>query len=144
MPFAKKGAPSVLAEMVYDSLFDAFVSQKRFDFVDRHQLEAILRELKLSQTDLVDAATAAKIGKIAAAEGILIGTVVETPSALEVYARFVDVETSVVLAAADIYGEELTLRTMRPLMEGLAWKLRRHFPTSRAAAGCGCSRPATR
>jgi Curli production assembly/transport component CsgG/Glucodextranase, domain B len=128
MPFEKKGTPSVLAETVYDSLFDAFVSQKRFDFVDRHQLEAILRELKLSQTDLVDPATAAKIGKIAAAEGILIGTVVETQPALEVYARFVDVETSVVLAAADIYGEELTLRTMKTLMEGLALKLRRHFP----------------
>ena len=128
MPFEKKGTPSVLAETVYDSLFDAFVSQKRFDFVDRHQLDAILRELKLSQTDLVDPATAAKIGKIAAAEGILIGTAVETPPALEVYARFVDVETSVVLAAADIYGEELTLRTMKTLMDGLAWKLRRHFP----------------
>ena len=128
IPFEKKGTPAVLAETVYDSLFDAFDSQKRFDFVERHQLDAILSELKLSQTDLVDPATAAKIGKIAAAEGILIGTAVETPPALEVYARFVDVETSVVLAAADIYGEELTLRTMKTLMEGLAWKLRRHFP----------------
>src|SRR5262249_21081234 len=79
MPFEKKGTPSVLAETVYDSLFDAFVSQQRFDFVDRHQLDAILSELKLSQTDLVDPATAAKIGKIAAAEGILIGTTVEKP-----------------------------------------------------------------
>jgi hypothetical protein len=128
LPFDTKGAPSVLAETVYDSLFDAFVSQQRFDFVDRHQLDAILSELKLSQTDLVDPATAAKIGKIAAAEGLVIGTAVETPSALEVYARFVDVETSVVLSAADVYGEELTLRTMKTLMEGLAWKLRRRFP----------------
>jgi len=46
MPFDKKGAPFVLAAMVYDSLFDAFVSQKRSDFVERNQMDAILSELK--------------------------------------------------------------------------------------------------
>ena len=63
-----------------------------------------------------------------AAEGMLIGTVTETPQALEVFMRFVDVESSVVLAAVDVYGEELTLQGMRSLMDGMAWKLQRHFP----------------
>src|SRR5262249_40991785 len=103
MPFTKKGVPSVLAEAVDNDLLDAFVSQKRFDSVERNQLDAILRELKLSQTDLVDQATAAKIGKIVAAEGVVIGTTLETetPSALDVHAYFVDVETTVILAEAD-------------------------------------------
>ena len=46
MPFDKKGAPFVLAATVYDSLFDAFVSQKRSDFVERNQMDAILCEIR--------------------------------------------------------------------------------------------------
>ena len=71
------------------------------------QLEAILQEHKLSQTALIDPDTAVTIGKLAAAEGVLLGTVLETPNALDVFARFVDVETSVILAAEDVYGEDL-------------------------------------
>ena len=128
LPFVKKGIASLLTEAVYDNLFNAFVNQRRFDLVERQQLETILQELKLSQTALVDPTTAAKTGKIIAAEGMLIGTVTETPQALEVFARFVDVETSVVLAAVDVYGEDLTLPSLKTLMEGMAWKLQRHFP----------------
>ncbi len=128
LPFQKQGDGSVLSEIVYDYLFNVFVNQRRFDFVERQRLEAILREHKLSRTRLIDPATAAKAGKIATAEGILTGMVTETPHSLEVFARFVDVETAVVLAAEDVYGEDLTPRTMKTLMEGLAWKFRRHFP----------------
>ena len=67
VPF-EKGQASVLSEAIYDNLLEAFVAHQRFDFVERQQLEAILQELKLSQTELIDPATAAKIGKLAAAE----------------------------------------------------------------------------
>ena len=128
MPLEKKGDASALADTVYDSLLTAFVNQGRFQLVERAQLDLILQELKLSPTDLVDPQTAAKIGKIAAAEGILIGTATETQKALEVFARFVDVQTTTILAAEDVYGEDLDLRAVRTLMEGLALKIRQRFP----------------
>jgi hypothetical protein len=128
LPFAKNGSASRLAESVYDNLFNVLVNQRRFDFVERQHLEAILQEHKLSQTVLVDPATAARTGKLMAAEGMLIGTVTETPQSLEVFARFVDVETSVVLAALDVYGEDLTLQSLRTLIEGIGWKLQRDLP----------------
>ena len=37
-------------------------------------------------------------------------------------------ETAVVLAAEDVYGEDLTPPTMKTLLEGLAWKFQRRFP----------------
>jgi Curli production assembly/transport component CsgG/Glucodextranase, domain B len=128
LPPVKQGQPSALGDTVYDRLFNALINQKRFELVERQQLEVILRELKLSQTELVDEATAARIGKIVAAEGILIGAVTETPQALEVFLRFVDVETAVALAAEDVYGEDLTFRAVGALMDGLAWKFRQRFP----------------
>jgi hypothetical protein len=128
LPPEKKGPTATLAETVYDHLLTVFVNQGRFHLVERERLEAILREQQLSQTALVDPDTAVKIGKIAAAEGMLLGTVTETPNALEVFTRFVDVETATVLAAVDVYGEDLNLRTVGNLMEGLALKLRQRFP----------------
>ena len=38
-------------------------------------------------------------------------SVTETPQAVEIFARFVDAETSVVLAAEDVCGEALTLQS---------------------------------
>jgi len=127
-PLAKQGQSSLMSGTVYDYLFNALVNQRRFELVDRQQLETVLQELKLSQTDLVDPATAAKIGKLVAAEGILIGAVTETPLALEVFVRLIDVETAVVLAAEDVYGEDLGFKAVGTLMEGLAGKFRHRFP----------------
>jgi hypothetical protein len=127
-PFEKEGETSALGETVYDSLYNALVNQKRFRLVERAQLDKILQELKLSQTELVNPATTAKIGKIVAAESILVGKVTETPQDLEVFARFDDVETAVTLAAEDVYGEDLKLRALNTLMEGLAWKIQRRIP----------------
>jgi hypothetical protein len=121
-PFAKAGQPSVLAEPVFASLFDALVEQKRFDIIAREPI--------LHQQELVEPAAAARAGKAAGAEGIVIGTVIETekPRSLDVYARYVDVDTETVLAAEDVYGEALTPLDVKTLMAGLALKLQRHFP----------------
>jgi TolB-like protein len=128
LPFVKTGQTSALSEVVYDNLLTVLVHQQRFHLVERQQLEAILREMQISKTELADPASAVRIGRIAAAEGVLAGTVVETPQSLEVFARFVDVETAVIMAAEDVYGEDLTLQGVKTLMEGLAWKFRQRFP----------------
>jgi hypothetical protein len=81
----------------------------------------------VSPTALVDPSIAVKIGKIVAAEGLLIEPVAETPQALEMFVRFVGLETAVVLAAEGIYGEDLTSRAVGLLIEGLALKLGQRF-----------------
>lgn len=128
LPLEKKGQVTPLAEAMDDNLVTAFVDQGRFQLVERQQLQAILQEQRLSQTPLVEPETAAKIGKILAAEGMLIGTVTETSQAVEMFARFVDVESAEIMAAIDVYGEDLEPRALRLLAEGLAWKLRQRFP----------------
>jgi len=104
------------------------INQKRLELVERQQVAVVLRELQLSPMKLVDPATVARIGRIVAAESLLIGAVLETPQALEVFVHFVDVATAVVLAAEDIYAEDLNLRAVVTLMEGLPWQFRQRFP----------------
>jgi hypothetical protein len=121
-PFARSGQPSVLGETVVASLFDAMVGHKRFDI--------LAGDLSLRQEEFHDPAAAARVAKAMGAEGTLIGTVIETTKqpALDVYARFVDVDTETVLAAEDVYSEDLTPLGVKALMSGLAVKLHRHFP----------------
>ena len=130
--FEKKGTPTDLSN-VYGSLLAAL--QARFTLIEREQLQAILQEQNLSKTVLVDPKTAAKIGKIAVGEAILIGTVLETPlpedpqvRTLDVYVRLVDVETTEIIEQANVYGEIEGVLGTKKLMEGLALKLKRLFP----------------
>ena len=128
LPLEKKGEAATLADTAYDSLLTALLDQGRFQLVERDNLEAILREQKIGQAGLVEPDTAVTLGKIVGVEGVLLGTVLQTPKALEVFARFVDVETGTILATEDVYGEDLDLRAVRTLMAGLALKLRQRFP----------------
>nr|CAJ72216.1 Unknown Protein [Candidatus Kuenenia stuttgartiensis] len=70
---AHKGVP---AERLYAKLLNAFdEDSKRFNFVERDQtkLLEILKEQKISNSELASPDTAIKIGKIKAAEGMLFG-----------------------------------------------------------------------
>lgn len=128
-PLGREGETSLLGATAYDHLLAAFVQQKRFRLLERQRLEDILREHALSRTGLVDPAMAIRLGKLAAAEGTVLGTVTQkTPQALEVTTRFIDVETGEQMATADVYGEDLTLPDIKALMQGLAWKLQQYFP----------------
>lgn len=129
LPFEVKGDPGMASDMVYDNLINAFVDQERFHIVTRgDELEAILREQKLSQTDLVDRKTAVRIGKLVAAESILMGTVRETEDAIEIYARLVNTESSSIMEAKDVFSQDKTLPQLQYMTNGLALKLKHSFP----------------
>ena len=127
-PFELTGDSSMAGRVIYDNLIGAFVEQQRFNIVTREELETILREQKLSQTDLVDKATAIKIGRLVAAEGIVMGTVRETRDSFEIYARLVNTETSTVMEAKDVFGQDKTLPQIQYLTNGLALKIKHSFP----------------
>ncbi len=129
MPFEIKGEPSLSSGLVYDNLINAFIEQNRFNIVTRgDELETVLREQKLSQTALVDKSTAIRVGKLVAAEDILMGTIHETKDAIEIYARFVNTETSTIMEAKDVYGQDKSLSNIQYLTNGLALKLKHAFP----------------
>lgn len=128
LPLEHRGERSVSGDTVYDNLIVAFIDQKRFNIVEREKLESLLRELKLSQTELVDPAAASKLGKITAADAILIGTIYETKNSIEVLTRIVDTETSEIIASEDIFDEDKSLPGIKKIMQALALKYRHSCP----------------
>ncbi len=128
MPFQRKGKPSELYEGAYDALVDTLVNQRRFRIVGRIQLEDILKELKLSKSELVDQATAIRVGKLVAAEAIMVGTINETATGAEVYVQLINAETSTILTAKDVFDPAKAAGSARERMRELATKVRQDYP----------------
>jgi tetratricopeptide (TPR) repeat protein len=128
MPVNHKGQPTPHYASALEAMTDALVNQKRFKVLSRDQLEAILREQKLSATQLVDSATAIRLGKLVAAEAVIAITVNETPKSVEAYAQLISTETSTVLASKDIFDPEKAPGSARAKMIELAAKLKQDYP----------------
>ncbi len=128
LPFYQSGQIQEIGSVAYDNLISAIVGQKRFHFVDRAKVEAIVRELKLSAEQLVDPAYTLKVGKMTASEAMIIGSVKEAPNSIEVYAQLLDVESGEVLAEKDAFNRDKSLESLKYLSRGLAIRLREEFP----------------
>ncbi len=111
-----------------DLLTGAMIDRARFSAIERQHLESLLMELKLSQSGLVDENTALKMGRILAADCMLFGNVLERANSVEAYIRIVDCETSQILAAVDVYGEDVQIDTLRMLSKGLELKMTQELP----------------
>jgi hypothetical protein len=61
-----------------DTLEEALVSSNRFTVVDREHISSVMRELKLSSTDLADPGSAARLGKVVTAGALIFGDVQST------------------------------------------------------------------
>ncbi|MBF0565710.1 MAG: hypothetical protein HQK89_10740 [Nitrospirae bacterium] len=128
LPLELKGDKSPASDVIYDQVVESFVQDGRFNIVDRQRLSEVLKELKLSQSDLADPSTAIKAGKLAAAEAILIGSCVETKDSIEIIMRLIDTETSEILSSNDAYGERKSLNDVKALSEVITVKFRNDFP----------------
>jgi TolB-like protein len=127
-PFEQGGKVSPPGLIFQDNLIDALVNRKRFRVLGRDKLDVILEEQKLSRTKLFDRRTAIKIGRLAAAQALITGSIVETRKGIEVVGRLIDTETSEILATEDVYDEVKDIPGIKQLAEGMAIKFHVEFP----------------
>ena len=76
--------------------------------VERRRLDMVLQELKFSISELVDPAKARKLGQMLGVQGLVIGTISDVGSTLDMDARIIDIQTNVSLpgASASIVKDE--------------------------------------
>jgi len=89
---------------IADTLISDLGHLGRLQVVERERLDALLSELKLQQSGLVDPATAAKIGRILGAQALLMGSYTAIGETIRIDARIVEVETGLVLKAEEVTG----------------------------------------
>ena len=75
LPFENKGASRDLGEIILDKMITVLWNQDRFKVMERAALNQVLAEQSLGQTGVIDAATAAEIGKGIGVDAIVIGSV---------------------------------------------------------------------
>jgi len=96
-----------------------------FRLIERGQLELNLEELDFSQGPRVDPATRARLGRIAGAEVVILGSLQQAGDVLRVAARFVHVETGEVLEAV---REEGPVDAPLAVQDALAARVRELLP----------------
>jgi class 3 adenylate cyclase/TolB-like protein len=117
MPFKSSGAPDAAFDYLKLGLPEVLVTAfaesagRGVQIIERGQIDVDIQELEFSQSKYVDPATRAALGKIGGAEVAVLGAYQvsaaggEAKPALRFTARFVDVETGEILAAAKVDGK---------------------------------------
>lgn len=88
--------------------------------VDRDNIQSLLSEQDLGKDGRVDAATAAKIGKLVGAKYMVTGTFVDLYGRFRTDARIVDVETSEIIKTVKSEGKR---EELFKLIQGISEKL---------------------
>lgn len=92
----------VLSKGLASMLITDMGAQEGFDVVEREKIQAIIEELELSRTELMDPSKALQIGKIVGAQRMVTGTYWELLGKMRIDTRMFDVETAVQVCTAGV------------------------------------------
>ena len=129
LPFETKGFGRSIGDInVVEQMMTTFYSLDRFKLFERTQLEKILEEQKLGQTGILNAATAAEIGKGIGVDAIVLGSVTTAGSNIAINARLIDTETAEIIAAQDEMSRRTTIQDLKNMITRLARKIAQDLP----------------
>lgn len=120
-----------LHEVLVQRVAQALAGTKRVQVVERHLLDKVMEELKLSMSDLSDPATRLKIGRILVARFIATGDIVfVSEPRLAFNLRVIDTETTEIKInlSKDSTDPEKILATADEIAASLAVQLQREYP----------------
>jgi tetratricopeptide (TPR) repeat protein len=128
-PFENKGASRDLGEIILDKMITVLYNQARFEMMERDKLNRVLEEQTLGQAGVIDAASAASIGKGIGVDAIVLGSVAASSSgALSIDARVIDTESAAIIVAQDIYTGSSDAQSVKNAVENLARKITEDLP----------------
>ncbi|MCA9517718.1 MAG: hypothetical protein KC635_22415, partial [Myxococcales bacterium] len=125
---AASAAYGALEKGLADMLVTDLAVADDLQLVEREKLSAVVEELKLGQSGLIDPKTAQKMGRLLGADLVLTGSIVAIEPEMRLDARIVAVETGEVLATAKAEGAssaffEVEAALVKNLLDGLGVKL---------------------
>lgn len=114
------GRKSKLGSYVADKLAGSLRNTGRFYIVERRLLDKLWEEQRLGLIGVLDPSSAPDVGKLFGADAILVGTVTDLGTSVDVNVRLIDAERGTVLAAADVQlRKDMKLRRLLPYAENL-------------------------
>ncbi len=129
LPFENKGASRDLGDIVFDKMITALFNEDRFKVIERSQLESVLEEQKLGASGILDASSAAELGRGLGVDAIILGSVAAAPNgAISLDARAIDTETAMIIVAHDAYSAHSDAQSVKNTVAYLAKKFVSSLP----------------
>jgi curli biogenesis system outer membrane secretion channel CsgG len=101
LPFHElDGQPTVLGTYLAEELVTNLFQLGNFKIVERQLLDKVMGELRIEQSGAIDPKTAKEIGRIAAVDAIVTGSITDLESFVAVNCRLIDTTTGEVFGAA--------------------------------------------
>jgi TolB-like protein len=127
----KKADLEPLREGLAQMLITDLAELREIRVVERARLKAVLEEHNLAASGKVDAASAARIGKLLGANELVLGSFFDLAGTLRVDARVVEVETGKIVRSVGVNGPAADFWTLeRDLAAKLADTMRTALPTT--------------
>ncbi len=102
MEFKSKGkVEDYVGSILSDSLRNFLQQTGRYEVVDRQHMKAMLKEMKMQLSGIVDEETAVAMGKMLGAKGLVFGSVAKLGNMWAINMQMTSVETGRVLATAE-------------------------------------------
>jgi TolB-like protein len=135
LPFHElDGQPTVLGTYLAEELVTKLFELGNFKIVERQLLDKVLGELKIQRSGALDPAMAKEIGRIAAVDAIVTGSITELGTHVAVNCRLIDTTTGEVFGAArtKIVKDEDVTKIMNSAMTDAASPVSRGQTSHRA------------
>jgi curli biogenesis system outer membrane secretion channel CsgG len=101
LPFRElDGQPTVFGTYLAEELVTNLFQLGNFKIVERQLLDKVMGELKIQRSGAIDPATAKEIGRIAAVDAIVTGSITELDHFVAINCRLIDTTTGEVFGAA--------------------------------------------
>ena len=128
LPFSSNDDAKDLTDSVTEKLIIQLVNLRRFRVIERSALDKIMEEQKLGLTGFVDEEAAIKVGKLAGADMIILGSINMQIGFVKVSARGIDTETSVLIVAKEADSGNTNIETIENLVEQVAIDIYNDLP----------------
>ena len=129
LPFVSRGFSGEIGDMdIFDKMITGLIHVGRFKVIERAQLEKIVQEQKLGLTGILDATTAAEVGRGIGVDAVILGSVTRAQNSLSIDARLIDTETAAIICAKDAYSSRIDMQDISKMVNDLAIKIKDDFP----------------
>jgi TolB-like protein len=100
------GNISEFGKFIPEELTTRLFMTRKFNVLERQLLNKVLDEQNLGLTGLIDASSAAQVGKVLGVDAIVTGTVTDIGNMIRINARLISTETAGVFAVASVSIEK--------------------------------------
>lgn len=128
LPFQGQGEATRFVDLSTGKMITQLVNLRRFKVIERGVLDEVLKEQRLQASGVVDEQAAVKVGRVAGADAIVLGTISLIGSTTTVSARVIDTETSETIVAKSEHAERTDFEGIEKLVETVAIMIYNSLP----------------